>query len=95
VAAVGLYVIYGVFAAGFVMVAVVLAFHPPETLRIIVWVTPVSTGWQEEQIRCRPQRGLCDDCANSLAVLGCSRSITHVMTAASIAAGKGGGYARY
>jgi conjugative relaxase-like TrwC/TraI family protein len=32
---------------------------------------------------------------NSLAVLGRSRSITHVMTAASIAAGKGGGYARY
>ena len=32
---------------------------------------------------------------NSLSVLGRSRSITHVMTAASIAAGKGGGYARY
>jgi conjugative relaxase-like TrwC/TraI family protein len=36
-------------------------------------------------------RGLC----NSLSVLGRSRSITHVMTAASIASGKGGGYARY
>src|ERR1700722_15085075 len=32
---------------------------------------------------------------NSLAVLGRSRSITHVMTAASIAASNGGGYARY
>ena len=36
-------------------------------------------------------RSLC----NSLVVFGRSRSITHVMTAASIAAGKGGGYARY
>jgi hypothetical protein len=38
VAAVGIYVIYGAFAAGFVMVAIVLAFHPPDTLRLIVWV---------------------------------------------------------
>jgi hypothetical protein len=29
VAAVGTYVIYGAFAAGFVMVAIMLAFHPP------------------------------------------------------------------
>ncbi len=40
-------------------------------------------------------RSLCEDFANSLAGFACSGSITHVMTAASIAAGKGGGYARY
>src|ERR1035438_9202586 len=36
-------------------------------------------------------RALC----NSLAVFACSRSLTDVMTAASIGASRGGGYARY
>jgi conjugative relaxase-like TrwC/TraI family protein len=41
-------------------------------------------------------RALCDDCVtNSVDVLGGSRSSTHVMTAASIPAARGGDYARY
>ena len=40
-------------------------------------------------------RALCPRCANSLAGLAQSRSLSGVMTAASIGAAKGGGYARY
>jgi hypothetical protein len=38
IAVVGMYVAYGAVAAGFVTVAIVLAFHLPDTLGIIVWV---------------------------------------------------------
>jgi hypothetical protein len=67
VAAVGLYVIYGAFAGGFVTVAVVLAFHPPDTLRIIVWIALSASfgllamrgrarGWYDRLVHGRPQR---------------------------------------
>ena len=40
-------------------------------------------------------RALCSRCANSLAGPGRSGSVPVVMTASSIGAAKGGGYARY
>src|ERR1700689_3530022 len=47
------------------------------------------------QIRCTAVPWPSERCANSLGRFGPLRVITHVMTAASIGASRGGGYARY
>jgi hypothetical protein len=65
-AAVGVYVIYGVFAAAFVTVAIILTLHPSETLRIAIWLILAapfgllamrsrSRDWYDWLIRGRPR----------------------------------------